>query len=382
LPFAASWGLAMISLTEVIIPTTETVAKELPDPILHDIPVSSGVNTMLLAALVLFAALTAAYIAAEVILPVTLAVVLKLLLQPGMRFLARLHVPRSLAALLLILAVFGVIGAVGATVSGPARSWAERLPEALPRIEERLRFLSQPIEKVSGLLHKADNMGQADVGAGSSLGLTGTLFRGTEHFASGLFETILVLFFLLVSGDMFLRRLVEIMPRFKDKRQVVDLSQQVEGNISAYLLTITVMNAVVGVATAAVMWACGVGDPILWGVVAFLLNFVPIMGPFVGIALFLFAGLLAIPTLWQALLPAGLYFAIHVLEGETITPILLARRFTLNPVLVIISLIFWFWMWGVPGAILSVPMLAITKIICDGIKPLNAIGHFLEGDAT
>jgi len=372
----------MISLTEVIIPTTETVAKELPDPILHDIPVSSGVNTMLLAALVLFAALTAAYIAAEVILPVTLAVVLKLLLQPGMRFLARLHVPRSLAALLLILAVFGVIGAVGATVSGPARSWAERLPEALPRIEERLRFLSQPIEKVSGLLHKADNMGQADVGAGSSLGLTGTLFRGTEHFASGLFETILVLFFLLVSGDMFLRRLVEIMPRFKDKRQVVDLSQQVEGNISAYLLTITVMNAVVGVATAAVMWACGVGDPILWGVVAFLLNFVPIMGPFVGIALFLFAGLLAIPTLWQALLPAGLYFAIHVLEGETITPILLARRFTLNPVLVIISLIFWFWMWGVPGAILSVPMLAITKIICDGIKPLNAIGHFLEGDAT
>jgi predicted PurR-regulated permease PerM len=372
----------MTSLTQVSIPTTETVAKELPDLSRGDNPLPSDPSTVLLAALVLFAALAAAYIAAEVILPIILAVVLKLLLQPGMRFLGRLRIPRSLAALLLILSVFGAIGAIGAAASGPARSWAERLPEGLPRIEERLRFLSQPVERVNGLLHKADNMGQSAADPGSSLGLTETLFRGTQHFASGLFETILVLFFLLVSGDTFLRRLVEIMPRFKDKRQVVDISQQVEGNISAYLLTITLMNALVGVATAAVMWICGVGDPILWGVVAFLLNFVPIMGPFLGIALFLFAGLLAIPTLWSALLPAGLYFAIHVLEGETITPMLLARRFTLNPVLVIISLIFWFWMWGVPGAILSVPMLAITKIICDGIKPLNAIGHFLEGDTA
>ena len=252
----------------------------------------------------------------------------------------------------------------------------------LPRIEERLRFVSEPIEKMHRFLNRADTMGRPAASAGSNLGLTETLFRGTQHFASGLFETILVLFFLLVSGDMFLRRLVEIMPRFKDKRQVVDISQQVEGNISAYLLTITFMNALVGIATAAVMWGCGVGDPVLWGVVAFLLNFVPIIGPIVGVALFLFAGLLEIPTFWQALLPAGLYFVIHVLEGETITPILLARRFTLNPVLVIISLIFWFWMWGVPGAILSVPMLAITKIICDGIGPLNSIGHFLEGDAA
>jgi predicted PurR-regulated permease PerM len=140
------------------------------------------------------------------------------------------------------------------------------------------------------------------------------------------------------------------------------------------------MNAGLGVATAIVMWACGIGDPVLWGVAAFLLNYVPIMGPLVGVGLFFFAGLLATPTLWQSLLPAGLYFLIHILEGETITPMLLARRFTLNPVLVIIALIFWFWMWGIPGAILSVPMLAITKIICDGVKPLNAIGHFLEGD--
>ena len=117
----------------------------------------------------------------------------------------------------------------------------------------------------------------------------------------------------------------------------------------------------------------------LWGAVAFLLNFVPIIGPVSGAVIFLLAGLLTVDTLWQAFLPAGLYLGIHLIEGQLITPMLLARRFTLNPVLVIISLVFWFWMWGVPGAILSVPMLAITKIICDGVKPLNPIGHFLEG---
>lgn len=303
-----------------------------------------------------------------------------LLLQPGMRLLGRLHIPRSIAALLLILAVFGTFAAIVAAVSAPAKNWAERLPESLPRVEDRLQYFSQPIAKINQFLKKAD-ANHSNLSMSSSVGLTETLFRGTQHFASGLFTTILVLFFLLLSGDVFLRRLVEIMPRFKDKRQVVELAQQIEDNVSAYLATITLMNMMVGGATALIMWACGVGDPVFWGVVAFVLNFIPIMGPLFGIGVFLFAGLLAVPSFWEALLPAALYFAVHVVEGETITPMLLARRFTLNPVLVIISLIFWFWMWGVPGAILSVLMLAIVKIVCDGVEPLSSIGHFLEGDS-
>jgi predicted PurR-regulated permease PerM len=113
--------------------------------------------------------------------------------------------------------------------------------------------------------------------------------------------------------------------------------------------------------------------------VAFLLNYVPILGTVLGVLIFLLAGMLTSDTLWQALLPATLYIGIHLIEGETVTPILLARRFTLNPVLVVISLVFGFWMWRIPGVILSVPMLAITKIICDRVRPLAAFGHFLEG---
>ncbi|MCX5518955.1 AI-2E family transporter [Kaistia defluvii] len=361
------------------IPTTETVALEPPELTGEDGPLSSDPKLVIQACLLVLAVLAVCYFASDIILPVVFAIVLKLLFQPAMRVLERFNVPRTLAALLLILTVFGVIVGVGAALSGPATAWGEKLPGGVQRLEERLKFLSQPIGALQKFLHQFDGVATGTGGGPAGPTLAETLMKGTQHFASGFFETILILFFLLVSGDTFLRRMVEIVPRFRDKRRVVDLSQQIEENVSAYLVTITLMNAGVGIATGFAMWACGLGDPILWGTVAFLLNYVPIMGPVVGVGLFLFAGLLTIDPLFQALLPAGLYLLIHLVEGEAITPMLLARRFTLNPVLVIISLIFWFWMWGVPGAVLAVPMLAMAKIICDGVRPLNAVGHFLEG---
>src|SRR5207237_6764303 len=125
------------------------------------------------------------------------------------------------------------------------------------------------------------------------------------------------------------------------------------------------------VTTAIMAWLCGLGDPLLWGTVAFLLNHVPILGPTAGVLIFLFTGLVTIDPLWAAFLPAILYLMIHIAEGETITPMLLAARFTINPVLVIIGVIFWYWMWGVVGAVLATPMLAIAKITCDRIDRLK-----------
>jgi predicted PurR-regulated permease PerM len=288
------------------------------------------------------------------------------------------------AALLLILALFGTIVGLGTAISGPARSWANKLPKGIPRLEERLSFMRVPINSLELFLQQVEDIGGTEPspnGAVSERGaaLLTTLFTGTRNFASGFFTTVLFLFFLLVSGDIFLHRLVEILPHFSNKRQVVDISRQIEHDISAYLVTITIMNAAVGLVMALAVWLTGVGDPILWGTVAFLLNYVPILGTALGVLILLLAGLLSVDTLWLALLPAGLYVGLHLIEGQTLTPMLLARRFTLNPVLVIISLVFWFWMWGIPGAILSVPMLATTKIICDRIRPLAAFGHFLEG---
>jgi predicted PurR-regulated permease PerM len=347
-------------------------------------PLPSDPKAIFLGGLFVLAMLATAFVAREIVLPLVFAIVLKLLLQPALRVLERLHVPRLPAALLLILALLGTIVGLGTAISGPARTWAAKLPEGIPRLEERLSFTRVPINTLQLFLQQVEDIGgtgPSPNGAVSERGaaLLTTLFTGTRNFASGFFTTVLFLFFLLVSGDIFLHRLVEVLPHFSSKRQVVDISRQIEHDISAYLVTITIMNAAVGLVMALAVWLTGVGDPILWGTVAFLLNYVPILGTALGVLIFLLAGLLTVDTLWLALLPAGLYVGLHLIEGQTLTPMLLARRFTLNPVLVIISLVFWFWMWGIPGAILSVPMLATTKIICDRLQPLAALGHFLEG---
>jgi len=350
-----------------------------------EMPLPSDPRTFFLGGIFALCIFAALYAASAIILPVVLALVLNLLLQPAVHLLERMRLPRAAGALLAIILVIGVLVGLVAALSVPAADWSKRLPEGIPRLEAHLVVLEGPIQALQKVIREAEQVADAP-GQQSSitavhhdLGIAGVLFAGTRAVVDGLFTTVLVLYFLLVSGGIFLRRLVEILPTFSNKRQAVDISQQIQADISAYLVTITAMNAAVGLATATAMYLCGQGDPLLWGTTAFILNFIPILGPLLGTVIFVLAGMLSFDSLWWALLPAAVYFGIHLIEGETLTPMLLARRFTLNPVLVILSLVFWFWMWGVPGAILAVPLLAILKIVCDRMRPLKALGHFLEG---
>lgn len=323
------------------------------------------------------------YFTAEIAVPLVFALLFKLLLQPGVRLLSRVKVPQPLGALAMIILLFAVLGGGGYLLGGPATAWLERAPDSLPRLEQHLRVFKRPIEQVQEATKQVEQLTQ-NPSEGKPItvkgpGLVEYLFSGTRHLMSGLGITVLMLFFLLSSGELFMRRLVEILPNFRDKKRAVEMSYEVEENISAYLLTISVMNALVGVAAGLSMWAIGVPDPILWGALAFVLNYVLILGPLTGMALFFVAGLMSFDALWQALIPPGAYLIIHMIEGEWVTPMLVAKRFTLNPVLVIGSLIFWDWMWGIPGALLAVPMLAVFKIVCDRVRPLAALGHFIEG---
>jgi predicted PurR-regulated permease PerM len=326
------------------------------------------------------------YFAKEIILPIVLALVLKLLLAPAMRLLHdRLRLPEALAGVLLILTLFSIIGAVGFAVSVPAANWIGRAPESLPLLQEKLAVFREPLELLQRALKEVEgvtggaaaNAGGQTVTVQQSSGLASHLATGTVTMLSRLFTTLVVLFFMLAAGDRLLRGFVEILPRFSDKRQAVEIASEIQENITGYLLTITVMNAIVGVATGLAMWACGLGTPLLWGVTAFLLNYVPIIGPMAGVVIFFIAGVLSFGWPWYALMPAGIYLLIHIIEGETVTPMLLAKRFTLNPVLVIISLFFWHAVWGVPGALLAVPLLAMAKILCDRVEPLKPVGHMI-----
>ena len=347
-------------------------------------PLPTDPKTVFLGGLFGLACMAVLYVASEIVLPLILAIVLKLLLQPLVRALERIHIPRALGAVLSVLLVLAAFGGTISVLAGPAAAWAGKLPEAIPKIRDGLGFLKQPIDAVQGMMHQVDESYRRRRLSASGSGcqavkLLGAVFSGTATATSGLFTTLLILFYLLVSGETFLRRMVEILPHFDDKRQAVELSTHVERDVSAYLLTVTCINLLVGVATGCEMWLCGVANPVLWGAVAFMVNFVPILGPMLGIVIFLMASVVSLGVSWWALLPVGLYFGIHVVEGEIATPMLLARRFTINPVAVMLALIFWYWMWGVTGAILAVPLLAVTKIICDDLRPLRAFGHLLEG---
>jgi predicted PurR-regulated permease PerM len=329
--------------------------------------------------------LYALHFASEIAIPIVMAFILYLVLQPSLRLFARARVPKTIAALLIIAVFFGGLTGLAVSLSGPAAEWIAKAPQSLARLEDRLSSVTRMtklIERVGKEVEKTmtDDSTQPTVSVRGPALVT-SFFSSTRTMVTGVLTTAVLLFFLLVSGDLFLRRLVEILPTFRDKKQAVEISQEIESSVSAYLLTITLMNAFVGIATGTVAYFCGLSDPILWGSVAFLLNFIPILGPFCGVALLFLGGLLSFDSIWQALLPAGLYLFIHVVEGEWVTPHLLARRFMLNPVLVIISLVFWYWMWGIAGAVLAVPLLATMKIVCDRIRRLAALGHFIGAEA-
>ena len=346
-------------------------------------PTGASVQTIFIGGIFFLLLMTALKVAAVIAIPLVLALVLKLVFNPVSRHLMKLRIPRTVASMVIILALLGTVVGFGAILSQPAAEWGAQLPTAIPKLQQRLSFVTNPVKDTQQMLAQADNMAnggtkKAHVVTVQGSNLSDKIVAETQAVLGGMFTTLLILLFMLSAGDTFLRRFVEILPRFQDKRQAVDISHEIERDISRYLLTITAMNICVGTAAGLAMWVCGVEDPILWGFLAFLLNYIPIIGPFSGIVIFFLVGTMSNDT-WVAYVPAGMYVLIHFLEGTLVTPMLLARRFTINPVLVITSLIFWYWMWGIPGAILAMPMLAIMKLICDRIDRLAPFGHFLEG---
>jgi predicted PurR-regulated permease PerM len=325
------------------------------------------------------------YLTGDIFVPVIIAFLLKMVLQPAVETLVGLHLPRLLAALLVVVVLLTALAGLATMLSAPAAEWLSRAPESLARIETRLAGVARIAHDLQKASKDVEKMSE-DAASPAAVPMKGPplstfLFSGTRALAAGFLTVVVLLFFLLVSGSSFLRRIVEILPTLKNKKQAVDITYEIQRTVSIYLGTVTLMNAGVGILTGLAASLCGLSDPILWGSLVFLLNFVPILGPLVGIAVLALAGLLVFDPVWQALLPAAIYLAIHIVEGQLITPTLLARQLTLNPVVVIVALVFWYWMWGVAGALLAVPMLATFKIVCDRIEALAAVGHFLGMEA-
>jgi predicted PurR-regulated permease PerM len=207
--------------------------------------------------------------------------------------------------------------------------------------------------------------------------LSQRLFGSTQRFVTGALEVIVLLYFLLAAGDLFLQKLIKVLPAFQDKRKAVLIARETEASVSAYLLTVFVVNVAEGAVVAMIMYLLGMPNAGLWGVLVALLEFIPYLGATVITAVLLLAALTTFSNVGHALLVPGSYLVINILQANFVSPMVLGRRLTLNPVAVLVGLIFWWWLWDIPGAFIAVPLTATLKIVCDHIETLAPVGEFL-----
>jgi predicted PurR-regulated permease PerM len=208
--------------------------------------------------------------------------------------------------------------------------------------------------------------------------LSSRLFGTTQRIVAGLLEIFILLYFLLAGGDLFLQKLIKVLPHFNDKVKAVEIARATEATVSAYLSTALLINIAEGAVVAFVLWLLGMPNVLLWGVMVACLEFVPYLGAATAVVVLGVAGLAQYDQLTHALMIPGSFLLINLMQANLVTPLLLGHRLTLNPVAIFIGLAFFFWIWGVPGAFLAVPLLATLKILCDNIASLAAIGEFLS----
>jgi predicted PurR-regulated permease PerM len=184
------------------------------------------------------------------------------------------------------------------------------------------------------------------------------------------------LFFMLASGDTFLSKLVKVIPRFRDKKRAVAIVHEVQEDIAVYMLAITLINAGMGAAVGGVMLALGVPNAALWGVMATLLNYIPYVGAIVGVGVVALVSLATFDSVGYALLAPLTYTVLTSVEANVVTPLILGKRLRLNPLVLFAAVIFWGWVWGVPGAFVAVPITVAMRIIFDRVEQLRPLAEF------
>lgn len=329
------------------------------------------------------------YFARPVVLPVFLACVAGMTLKPLIRWLSYCHIPLALSAAVVLCLLVAAIGIGFFQLGRPALTWMNEAPQHMTALRQRVQKIFPRIARISQAAAAVNNLGATEEekkeeqkktptveikdrrGTSSILNWTGTLLVGIG-------ETLVLVYLLLASGDLFLHKLVHVMPTLSDKKRVVEVSHEIQQNISNYLFSVSLINIGLGIVVSGGLYFMGVPNAAMWGMLAAVLNFVPYFGPVAGVILLATVGLLTFDTLWQGLLPPAWYLVLHLLEANLITPVLLGRRFTLNPVVIFVSLIFWTWLWGVPGALLSVPILVSIKVVCDRVPAMSPVSELLS----
>jgi len=345
-------------------------------------PRARSIEATILTALALLYSL---YLAREFLIPIVFALLLNFLLSPLVRRVLRWGINPPISAALVVVILIGAVAEGIYQLSGPAQRWAVTAPQSFARAEHKLRTIIRPVQQVTKNVERAadavssstPNGGAPNVVVQTGPSVSSRLFGTTQRIVAGLLEIFILLYFLLAGGDLFLQKLIKVLPHFSDKVKAVEIARATEAAVSAYLSTAFLVNIVEGAVVAGVLWLLGMPNVLLWGTLVACLEFVPYLGALTAVVIFTVAGLTTFDEVGRALLIPGSFLAINLLQANVVTPLLLGHRLTLNPVAIFVGLSFFFWIWGVPGAFLAVPLLASFKIFCDHIESLAAIGEFL-----
>jgi predicted PurR-regulated permease PerM len=344
------------------------------------------IGTWILAVIAICVAL---FFAREVLSPIAFAFLLSVVLRPPVRWLERLRLPTWVGAAIVTLATIGLLVLTIFLLSAPLQKWMEQAPKSISAAEQKLGRLRDRVAKVSEVAEKIEHAAQAPTtgpaGQNSapapapapSSGLLARFFGSTTRAFSGIIEVLLLLLLLLASGDLFYQKLLKILPFREDKRIAVASVNDVQNVIRRYLVVTAIINISQGTLVALLFWWLKMPSPILWGVFTFVLEFIPYLGAALMILMISLVAFATFEGIGQVLAAPLAYLVITTVQNNVVSPIAYGNHLKLNPVAVLIGVMVWWFLWGIPGAFLAVPIIATIKIIADRTTGLNPLGEFL-----
>ncbi|WP_299968734.1 AI-2E family transporter [uncultured Roseobacter sp.] len=322
--------------------------------------------------------------ASDFLIPVTAAFLGYFVLNRPRRWLAQMGIPPVVAALLFTSVLLGLLLVLLVQLSAPTADFIEDLPGFIEDIKEKLATAGGAVQAINEATVAAEEIVKdadaetVEVEVVSDQGLVAALFSMAPGFLSRIMLSLILMFFLISSGDMFLIKTVQSFERFADKRRAVEVLHAVEERLGHYLGGIAIINAGLGVSVAIAMWFWGMPSVLLLGFMAFALNFVPFLGGLIGATMAAAVAFVSLESTWPAAGVFATYIVLTSIEGQFVTPMVMSRRLRLNTTVVFLSVAFFAWIWSVMGMIVALPILIVIKIVCDETNSFQTLSRFLS----
>lgn len=340
-----------------------------------------------LTGLFVLACLAVMYFASSILLPLAVSILFSLLLAPLVRFLKKIWIPSHLSAAIIVIILFFSLGYGFYSLTTTAKAWATQAPQNFNVISQKVENIMTPLKKsiigftqVKEQISKTANFpsnNTPEVTVKQS-GFINMLLSSTKEFLFELFMIIFLLYFLLAYDDFFLRKVADFIPGKQGKEGAVFATHQIEHEIFVFLMAKVVTGIGLGVVIAISMYFFKMPDPILWGALAGILEFIPYIGVTIGTILVAITALINFDNPLIIIAVPTAFFTITSINGNFVFPLIIGKNLEIHPVIVFVGVIFWGWIWGITGALIAIPMLSVLNIICHNVKSLQKFSRFLR----